>query len=684
MFDTSRFLPITTSDLKLTGVMSMDENGLLYAASEDSAIYRLSPWSNEFELFAGFAGKGEVAKAYDGDRIGSKDSPPIVGPVTSIDALGSPGCVYMVDQGRDAILLASTEEGGKVRTIRLRSNHEAHVLSFPFSGEITSAYRYPNESRRFHPSLTNRTATAVSSKDPTWCHVDGSTHNLGANSTLGPNPVYPLATLAPNFTICASTLIPRGLQGVVVELGVVRSQLPNGIYTITETSYPARLYGNWMSGQGVNNAFLFSPASNMMYAWNDTTKVLMRYYNIISPFTLNLLDIKESPFSMPEFKLDFSSLRPALHYHDLILENKYSGLSWNVHKDVLALHMPNTPDFVAKLHHVIGSTRIPDGSISAFVDFLYLKPLIAGSEWIKFFAELCHIIFLCEALDIKCSNASSLLETQIEAHLAPTEAADMLFEFWFDPDIEWSTSSSVINLLARKSSTIEISELLAQLKSCEKPLTSGVRAMELAFKLTSIKSWKLDGLSDSLNVTVPVPSARVLIDPKRSLQYKTDFAFGADHHWTTVKGWILYPQWLWFKNLIDSGLEESKTRLVSMPPWVTINIIRAIILTTYQQNTGSALLREEEMTLILERGSEIGLVDESKCAVTPFEPLVARCQAMLLGTITKHTCLRLLKVYHRLQLKDQVDATLKFASGIMDSLPLRELEPELRKLIEDY
>ena len=400
--------------------------------------------------------------------------------------------------------------------------------------------------------------------------------------------------------------------------------------------------------------------------------------------TLDLLGLKESPYSLPSLQLDLSSIRPTLLSHDLQLDNKHSNQSWKVHKDILAIRLPNTPENMAKLRALISTTKIPPSSIYAFVDFLYFKPLAVGADWIKFVSELCHIVFLCEALDIECPEAISLLETQIEAHLAPIEAADMLFEFWFDPDIEWKTSSTVINLLAKKSSTIETPQLLEQLKSCEKPPNDIVRAMELAFKLTSMSSWKLEEVTfDDPLKALSIPSSRILINPKRALSCETDFAFASNNHWTIAKGWVLYPRWSWFKRLIDSGLEESKARIITMPAWVTVNIMHTIIKTVYHQYTTSIQLSNEEMTLILEKGFELDLLDASGEVVSPFGPLIERCRMMLLRPPTEETCLELLRLNHRLRLEDRVSATLKVIVRNYDDLLLEELEPELQKLIDD-
>ena len=650
--------------------MSLDENGILYVASAGNAIYRMFPWSNSFELFAGSPDASNSELARDGERLGNT----ISGPVRHMDAIGYPGHVYALASNR-SVLCISTEEGGVVSTVPIEPCD--FIAAYPDLDKPQRLFRMRTLSgedsdpitRFFHPCLILPKPPA--SPQASWFHQHGTYHNTSGD-LLWDSLVYPLATLAPNVTICV--YVERDQQQCCASLGVVFDASLSTLFNST-------LHGIWKTLKSCNNMFLFSPSTNMMYAWNDETKILMRYYNVVSSFTLDILGVKKSSFSTPKFSLDLSPLRSTLPFHDFKLENKPSGQSWNVHTDVLSLHMTTTPESIAKLRTLISSTKIPPSSISTFIDLLYLKLPTEGAIWIQFISELCHLIFLCEAVDVDHNQIAHLLKTQISTHMSPNEAADMLFGLWFDPNIAWSSSSTAINLLAAESSKLETSKLLDQLKSCERPL-NGVRAMEIAFKLTSMGSWQLPTLKDPMSITMPDLTSRILVDPKRFLQSKTDFAFGFDQRWTIAKGWVLYPRWSWFKRLIDSGMEESKTHLVSMPLWVTSNIFYAIILTLYQQSTGSSHLSHEEMVLILEKGSELNLVDESKCAVTPFDPLIARCKAMLINTTTLATCLRMLKLYHRLGLGAELESTIKFIVANKKYLNLLTLDPELQKLIE--
>ena len=661
--------------------MSIDENGILYAASENSAIYRLFPWSDSFEMFAGTTSTADDILAHDGPRIGT-DSCPIVGPVSSIDAIGNPGYISVLDQGRNGVIVISAGEGGLARkdfnfevNIRYRfvttfPDADMSFMSCTFLSDTWSKFCAAT-TRFFHPFITTITGSTISKYR--WCHSGGSTFSTfgRSSSRISDSLIHPLATLSPQFMLCVND--DKKLQ--CASLGVTNVPTTSDYHSITSSYYPIRLHGNWKSENGESNTFLFAPSTNMLYAWNGSSRVLTRYYNLVTP-SPDFVGLKESPFSKPGLKFDLSALRPTLLSHDFQLESKNSKQIWNIHTDLLAVRLPTAS--IPKLSTII--QKFPDNSITAFVDFLYFKPLVVGTDWISSMTELCHVIFLCEALDVKCSEALVLFESLVEAHLSPVETADILFQYWFDPEIEWSASSAVINVLARKAAKIENARLLEQTGLY--PLTSCRRAMELAFKLTSIGSWKLQDVHDSSNIALPDPSSRILIDPKLALQFKTDYIFGANHHWTIAKGWILFPRWSWFKRLIDSGMEESKTRVVSMPPWVTVNIMHAIIKTVYQQNTGSVPLSEEEMTLILEKGSEIGLVDSSKYAITPFDSLIGRCNAMLLHRTTKFTCKRMLVLYHRLQLKAELESTLMFIKDEEVPLQLHEFAPDLRKLLE--
>ena len=677
--------------------MSLDANGVLYAASAYNVIYRLFPWSNDFELFAGTIAPSAVA-AKPADPLSSD----IKGPISAIDAIGTAEKLYFVDEGKRSVQSISTAKDGKIvseQYFNVETPGLRFIASFtPTALILVSGTKFSTvphtwgdtsaKTQIFHPRFTR---TIWSPKSPLWYHRDGKTFSGFDSAVLSSNRLFPLATLADGFTICAKIeTLPRAPTRAYI--GVIRTEYDlKGLHSMQSDLYDLE---NYCALGKIDPAgrfeFLFCPATNMLYTWNGADKSLKRYYSVISPHTLKLLDIHESAYSSPQLTLDLSSLRPTLLSHDLTLEHALSGQTWKIHKDILLLHFED--HVLAKLPTLIRSTNIPASSISAFIDFIYLKPLAVG-DWLTSVVELSHIIFLCEALGDElspdayvCADVHALFKAQIDAHMSPAEAADMLLDFWLDSSIDWTIDSSVIRLLINKVVVLSEPERYDLLQSCKRPASDASRALVLGMELATTKPSPepIQGCN-ALNRDLPSPTSRILIDPKRALQHQTDFIFGASHHWTIAKGWVLYPRWSWFKKLINSGMEESKTRVVSMPPWVTVNIMHAIIKTVYQQNTGSVPLSEEEMILILEKGSEIGLVDSSKYAITPFEPLVARCVAMILlpGTVTKETCLDMLKVYHRLQLEAGLDTTLRFIKGIKDDLPLLKLDPELRKLIKD-
>lgn len=86
----------------------------------------------------------------------------------------------------------------------------------------------------------------------------------------------------------------------------------------------------------------------------------------------------------------------------------------------------------------------------------------------------------------------------------------------------------------------------------------------------------------------------------------------------------LYHRWQWFRRLIDlKECEESKTRIVHMPPWVTVNICTAI-LDSVMGEFQSELSAEEACT-VREFGAELDVCDFDDAPKFPFTSLHTYC-----------------------------------------------------------
>lgn len=121
--------------------MSLDPNGVLYAAFTNFAIYRLFPWSSTFEIFAGIPGSPPGSKIVDGKRT-SKNSNSIAqfGLISHIDALGAPGFVWVVDGKKHHVRSIETKNKGVVvrfiRRLVALSKNQLHLLSMFYASYV--------------------------------------------------------------------------------------------------------------------------------------------------------------------------------------------------------------------------------------------------------------------------------------------------------------------------------------------------------------------------------------------------------------------------------------------------------------------------------------------------------------------------------------------------------------------
>lgn len=120
-----------------TGAMSLDQHGVLYAAFDDFAIYRLFPWSDTFELFAGRPGVSSGEEIMDGLRVSASSATTTAslgqkskkllakfGAITHMDALGHPGFIWILDGGSGKVRRIEKKEGGRV--VRTQTKKDTH------------------------------------------------------------------------------------------------------------------------------------------------------------------------------------------------------------------------------------------------------------------------------------------------------------------------------------------------------------------------------------------------------------------------------------------------------------------------------------------------------------------------------------------------------------------------------
>ena len=102
-----------------------------------------------------------------------------------------------------------------------------------------------------------------------------------------------------------------------------------------------------------------------------------------------------------------------------------------------------------------------------------------------------------------------------------------------------------------------------------------------------------------------------------------------------VHDWLLYPQWKYFRDMLDSGLTEARTRTLTLPSEFPLSLLIAIVSTCY--GTFSPPMRRKHRLWTLENGIEFGLIDgESNTAIYPFTFIIYSCVHHFTESLSQH------------------------------------------------
>lgn len=684
--------------VSLTGIMALDENGVLYADSDAKAIYRLLPGSATFELFAGVPNRRGPVQVSDGPRLGTGENQttPIVGPISYIDAIGTPGYIYVSDEGRQQVLRIGTSKDGKVETIKSECTTIKFIASFPHSLQpliLTRKAKWdweeskwtpiPESSlRRVHypPKLTTFDIDAEDSNHAAqryWYRqgfktlvtndFDSTEHFGGVDSTT----YVPLATLSPNVTLFM-ILTATGAQVSAIAWSINEE----GKLSIDSVKEDPLIWQTSDNCRASMHAFLYSPATNTFFNWDCERNLLTRVEGLLADSTLAVLAPKKrSTIQSINPSLDLASLPPSW-VQDLTLRHKLSNETWSIHKDVFASHIERPTD-AEKDAELIASFPLPARVISAFVDYLYFRPYEQPQDPKECYLETSLLIFLCDALGIPnhffAHHANQLFENDL---LTIDHICELLCIMWFNEDYAWTSESVPIKMLATHVKAKASEEMF--LASLEKYLAaaesapSPLRIAKLSYMIPSVDaSWVPK--TAAVRPHRHAPLDWVISENVPDLECSTDFILSIRTSRLFVKGWILYCNWPWFKRLVDAGMEEAKSRCISLPSWVSQNIVTAIVATTYGIDTRSMALSDEEMALLCENGAELEIIDLSGDALPLFRTLINRCTSSLQERLSIPNCFTLLAHYYERNWMRMVETVLRFIASKQSHLSIADM-----------
>ena len=164
--------------------------------------------------------------------------------------------------------------------------------------------------------------------------------------------------------------------------------------------------------------------------------------------------------------------------------------------------------------------------------------------------------------------------------------------------------------------------------------------------------------------------------------YSTNFATELTSYDTIgVCGWLLYAHWPWFKRLVESGLQESKTRIVTLPSdSLTADAWRTVICTVQFGYTASLNhLEKDDALSVLVNARAYDLFDSNGKALPRIHPLIESCEKEVFPTLSAQNCWSQLKFARSLQSSkyDLILATLPTVVQGIDFDVLEDMPDEM-------
>ena len=251
--------------------------------------------------------------------------------------------------------------------------------------------------------------------------------------------------------------------------------------------------------------------------------------------------------------------------HDLVITHTASQTSFNIHKSIInrsILKSNRRQSPSDRLTIFIRSSTLPADTIRHYVDYLHFKALPNDCALLVTVAWISKAVFGEEDAFI-----FEALQDQITA-LADTKACELLISTWMNFQLD---ESSLI-----------VSFLVARVQNCQ-PNFKAAFDLSMTSSTSSDMVKRMPRMSALLMLvcgasqTPQLPQAiEVDTDNFEPIElnstseflriYSTNFVIELSPSVSIgVCGWLLYIHWPWFKSLVDSGLEESKTRIITLP-----------------------------------------------------------------------------------------------------------------------
>lgn len=650
--------------------MNDDGEGSIYISSSDFAIYRLSPGSTVMERFAGNP-NFQSDRGRNGHRLKDAQFKDPAG-IEPHDFSAS-GRIWVADIGalnirliKDDIVTTYAGNGGHDRKdgpISTCSLIPASIMYIRHANVLIIS-EYARSGIRII-DCTNETIRTLHFNDRFQPHFFPLSANLNALHPHDSFMPFFLDDLSPKYNRIDDSWVPfletlgssKSLPVDTRPLVLPPEHSP--IYMVQDSMGTGEAWSiNWRTGDreklGLINPMAVFGRTFLLVERKEKERIcsvtrvfhdgtirespraiceLTSYARIYSMATNTLLQQESTGFLIvPSFilphplleqhtagQIDFTPLLDSNLTSDLLITHNASGISWNLSKVVLsfcdAKINPET------LQNVISESSLSVDSISLFIDFIYQKIIYFEydtrpiSQWID-------LITLGTQIGIDCSQLYFIFRDALET-VSGLSGVDQLVSLF---NSTWGAKMPSISLLLalrirRVTNLIRLnlSEILPQDSEIRVYFGNLPPETGLEIKLTPPSR-----IIPAEPQWVDLPSNT---SPESLLASQDDFAFTLDEkRWIIAKGWMILPQWRWFENLIRSGLEESRSRVIRMPTDLTPKAMMAIIRATNTVNFRYIDdLETEDIRSILNCSVFFSLAEDDETPLGCFKPLLDRC-----------------------------------------------------------
>lgn len=287
---------------------------------------------------------------------------------------------------------------------------------------------------------------------------------------------------------------------------------------------------------------------------------------------------------------DYSDVINTPGLSDITITHKATNKTWHLHSQALyrSMHPKANPDFIKALE----DSRLDEADFAAFLLTFYSSNFTAGLEtachwecilecgglqytgFLSVISSICRRNYhVCFQLLLKCWFRS-FLRTESVLPFQPTEDSpiyQILFKYSFarfhEPGFKVELDSFLGNLWHTNGLYPRLTSFLshANISKANEKLPSSI-TKKLHWSKRIIETWPIWTSAESGPLHLTSNPANFLFQ----IQDTSGFLM--------VCGWKLYCAWPWFRDLVDIGLEESNSRLVTFPPpWDQISLQTVVV-----------------------------------------------------------------------------------------------------------